>query len=220
MDIYQTLKARHRAERDNYPINLSLRVHRGLSWLNNAEQHRQADADSAFIFYWIAFNAAYGFDVDSEYRQGEKQSFRDFLSKIVALDTNKQLEKLVWQKFSGPIRVLLDNQYVFQPFWDFHNQRIDEADWLDKFKSAKTAAHIAMTNRETDKVLAIICNRLYTLRNQLIHGGATWQSATNRDAMRDCTEVMACLVPTVIGIMMDNPNTLWGDPIYPVVGQS
>ncbi|MCD8475325.1 MAG: hypothetical protein LRY40_00715 [Shewanella fodinae] len=29
MDMYQTLKARHRAERDNYPINLSLRVHRG-----------------------------------------------------------------------------------------------------------------------------------------------------------------------------------------------
>lgn len=217
MDIYQTLKTRHRTERDNYPINLSLRVHRSLSWLNNAEQHRQADADSAFIFYWIAFNAAYGFDVDSEYRQGEKQSFRDFLSKIVALDTNKQLEKLVWQKFSGPIRVLLDNQYVFQPFWDFHNQRIDEADWLDKFKSAKTAAHAAMTNRETDKVLAIICNRLYTLRNQLIHGGATWQSATNRDAMRDCTEVMACLVPTVISIMMDKPKTLWGDPIYPVI---
>ncbi|MDH1316619.1 hypothetical protein N5C36_21315 [Shewanella xiamenensis] len=65
--------------------------------------------------------------------------------------------------------------------------------------------------------MAIICNRLYIIRNQPIHGGATWQSATNRNAMRDCTEVMACLVPTVIGIMMDNPNTLWGDPMYPVV---
>ncbi|KFZ37104.1 hypothetical protein HR45_12790 [Shewanella mangrovi] len=217
MEIYSDLKARHRAERANYPHNLTLRVHRSLSWLNNAEQQRNNDSDSAFIFYWIAFNAAYGFDVDSEYRHGEKQSFRDFLTKIVALDSEQQLEKLVWQKFSGPIRVLLDNQYVFQPFWDFHNQRIDETEWTEKFKTAKAAAHTAMTNRSTEKVLAIVCDRLYTLRNQLIHGGATWQSAANRDAMRDCTEVMACLVPTVIGIMMDHPNTLWGAPIYPIV---
>ncbi|MDH1316618.1 hypothetical protein N5C36_21310 [Shewanella xiamenensis] len=113
--------------------------------LNNAEQHRKEDTDSAFIFYWIAFNAAYGFDVDNKYRLGAKQSFRDFLSKIVALDTGKQLEKLVWDKFSGPIRVLLDNQYVFQPFWEFRNQRIEEAEWLQKFKAAKSAAHAAVT---------------------------------------------------------------------------
>ena len=35
---YKTLKTRQRAERDNYPINLGLRVHRALSWLDRAEQ--------------------------------------------------------------------------------------------------------------------------------------------------------------------------------------
>ena len=39
MDInYQSLKAQQRKERDGYSINLGLRVHRALSWLNRAEQ--------------------------------------------------------------------------------------------------------------------------------------------------------------------------------------
>jgi len=36
---YQTLKTRQRAERDNHPTNVSLRVHRALSWLNRAGQY-------------------------------------------------------------------------------------------------------------------------------------------------------------------------------------
>lgn len=58
--IHKELKARQRAERDSYPENLSLRVHRALSWLDRAEQ--DDDPDSRFIFLWIAFNAAYATD--------------------------------------------------------------------------------------------------------------------------------------------------------------
>lgn len=50
--IHKELKARQRAERDSYPENLSLRLHRALSWLDRAEQ--DDDPDSRFIFLWIA----------------------------------------------------------------------------------------------------------------------------------------------------------------------
>jgi hypothetical protein len=56
-----------------------------------------------------------------------------------------------------------------------------------------------------------------TLRNQLIHGGATWGSSINRDQVRDCVGFMGKLVPLVIEVMLDNPGTLWGDACYPVV---
>jgi hypothetical protein len=39
----------------------------------------------------------------------------------------------------------------------------------------------------------------------------------NRDQLRDCTNLTAKLVPLVIEVMMDNPQTLWGDACYPVV---
>lgn len=63
---YQTLKARHRLERDNHHVNLTLRVHRSLSWLQRAEQ--ADDPDGRFVFLWIAFNAAYATDIDENYR--------------------------------------------------------------------------------------------------------------------------------------------------------
>ena len=54
-------------------------------------------------------------------------------------------------------------------------------------------------------------------RNQLVHGGATWDSDVNRDQLRDCTRFLGKLVPLIIELMMDNPDTLWGDPSFPVV---
>jgi len=58
MADFERLKARQRAERERYPPNLGLRVHRALSWLGRAEQLVE-DVDARFVFLWIAFNAAY-----------------------------------------------------------------------------------------------------------------------------------------------------------------
>ena len=46
-------------------------------------------------------------------------------------------------------------------------------------------------------VLAIVLARLYTVRNQLIHGGATWQGSVNRDQIRDGTAILNDFVPII-----------------------
>ena len=65
-------------------------------------------------------------------------------------------------------------------------------------------------SRTTSTVLSVVLSRIYTLRNQVLHGGATWGSSVNREQLRDCTNFMAKLVPLVIEVMMDHPDTLWG----------
>jgi hypothetical protein len=77
-----------------------------------------------------------------------------------------------------------------------------------------------MAGHHTTTVLSIILSRMYTLRNQLIHGGATWNGSVNRDQLRDCSAFLGKLVPFVIKLMMDNPDTLWGDACYPVVASN
>jgi hypothetical protein len=47
--------------------------------------------------------------------------------------------------------------------------------------------------------------------------GATWNSKGNRDQLADCASFLGKLGSHVIELMLDNPNTLWGDAIYPVV---
>jgi hypothetical protein len=216
---YARLKERHRAERDGYPANLSLRVHRALSWLDRAEQLGvQGDTDGQFILLWIAFNAAYATEIDERYRESEQQTFRGFLSKLTELDSQqKRFDLLAWTEFPKSIRVLLDNPYVFADFWSFHNGSLPEAEYKAKFAAANRAAHVALGRQDTVTVLSIVLSRIYVLRNQLVHGGATWGSSVNREQLRDCTNFMAKLVPLVIEVMMDHPGTLWGQACYPVV---
>ncbi len=212
---FQTLKARHRLERDHHPVNLTLRVHRALSWLQRAEQ--ADDADGRFVFLWIAFNAAYAADIDENYRLSEQETFRAFLRKLCDLDQERQIKKLVWSEFSGSIRVLLDNQYVFQSFWDYQNGKITQEQWTERFAAGRRRAQAALAQRDTAEVLAVLFNRIYTLRNQIMHGGATWDSSINRSQLRDCSSLLGKFVPLIIELMLNNPDTLWGDACYPVV---
>lgn len=212
---YQTLKERHRRERDGQHPNLRLRVHRALSWLDRAEQ--ADDLDGRFIFLWIAFNAAYACEIDERQRLSEQETFKAFLEKLCSLDEDKCIDALIWQEFSSSIRVLLDNQYVFQSFWDHQCGKIDESTWRARFASGKRTAQLALASGNTPALLGVLFNRLYTLRNQLIHGGATWGGSVNREQLRDCTNLLGKLVPLIIESMMDSPDTLWGDACYPVV---
>jgi len=213
---YADLKTRQRAERDTYSNNLGLRVHRALSWLNRSEQCTD-DLDAQFIFLWISFNGAYANEISELNNFTEQQVFGNYLQRLCDLDDNNHLSNLIWDEFTSSIRVLLDNQYVFKPFWDFQNQKISEDEWKSNFADAKASAHRALGNKDTAKVLGIIFNRLYMLRNQLVHGGATWNSSVNRDQLRDSVNILGKLVPITISIMMDNGSAVWGEPCFPVV---
>lgn len=210
----EQLKTRQRQERETYPEALGLRIHRAISWLARAEQCD--DLDGRFIFLWISFNAAYSNDLGT-IAIAESKQFGNFLSKLVELDDQQRLYNITWQKYTSAIRVLLDNKYVYQPFWNHHNRIPDYENWETHFKASKQAANIALANKDTAKVLGVIFNRLYTLRNQIMHGGATWNSSANRNQLRDATAILGDLVPLLIEIMMDNQNAHWGEACYPVV---
>ena len=111
---YAQLKDRHRAERGAWHPNLSLRVHRALSWLDRAEQLGvQNDADVQFVLLWIAFNAAYATEIDERFRLSEQETFRAFLAKLVELDAGrKRFEAPVWEGERGDRRRLTECQAV------------------------------------------------------------------------------------------------------------
>ena len=213
---YKELKSRQRDIRDGLPANLNLRVHRSLSWLHRAEME-ESDNDAEFVFLWVAFNAAYAQDIHDRYKFSEQRIFLNFLQKLIDLDKEKLLYQLVWKTFSGSIRTLINNQYVFEPFWSFQNNRISEQEWEDKFLLSKSSANKALGRMNTKKVLAIIFDRLYVLRNQLIHGGATWNGGVNREQVRDGVNIMKMVVPIIIHLMLESKGELWGEARYPVI---
>lgn len=213
---HQRLKARQREIRERFPHSLNLRVHRALSWLKRAEQETQ-DNDARFIFLWVAFNAAYANQVPDRQNSSERKMFRGFLGRLIESDSQNLLYELVWDRFPGAIRLMIDNHFVFQPFWDFHNGLLGNEEWQAAFRKSKAAARRALGSMDTLKVMMVMFDRLYTLRNQLLHGGATWNSHVNRSQLAQGAEIMGRVVPIVIHLMMNDYQRIWGEPCYPVV---
>lgn len=213
---FLTLKQRHRELRDDFPQALSLRIHRALSWLQRAEQEPDDD-DARFIFLWIAFNAAYAHELPDNMHFSETRLFYRFLSRLIENDQEQRLYKIIWNEFPNSIRLLLDNPYVFQPFWEHQKGVIEETEWKEKFKRSKASAYRALGKMDTRKVLLVIFERLYVLRNQLFHGSATWNSRVNREQLKQATDLLGQLVPAIIAILLNSGSQVWGDPRYPVV---
>jgi len=69
--------------------------------------------------------------------------------------------------------------------WDFHNGRLTEEQWVKKFDKSRAMAQKALAIKDTVVFVGILFDRLYVLRNQLVHGGSTWKSKVNRDQVRD-----------------------------------
>ena len=65
--------------------------------------------------------------------------------------------------------------------------------------------------------MGLVLDRLYTVRNQLIHGGATYKSKVNRSQVKDASEILSFLVPLIVDIMISNINEDWGSVNYPVI---
>ena len=215
-DHYPTLKVWHREIRTRFPESMDLRVHRSLSWLQRAEQCGDDD-DARFIFLWIAFNAAYAQEVRQDQPLPETRILREFLDKLVELDHERSLSHVVWNEFPNAIKLLLNNKFVFQPYWDSQNGRRWKGEWAGMFERAKVSAARALGSDNTAEVLAAVFSRLYTLRNQMMQGGATWNSSVNREQVRDGASMLGQLVPVIIRIMMSHPEADWGEPCYPVV---
>jgi len=214
MDLkFETLKEKQRAIRESFPQDFGLRIHRAISWVGRAEQESD-DPDAAFLFYWIAFNAAYA---DERDMQSERDMFDWLFGRLADLDEGDRMYAAVWDRFTGPIRLFLENRYVFSPFWAHHNGHEGHADWEERFERARHAFHRSLAARNTTNILSMLFDRLYVLRNQLIHGGATWKSSVNRDQLRDGVAILSVLVPVMIDIMMDNADRDWGSPFYPVI---
>lgn len=208
------LREHHRQLRGNQSEALAIRLHRAISWLARSEQAGD-DYDTRFILLWIAFNAAYAGELE---QTSEYDKVSNFLKRVVAVDQQAHLHALLFQQFSGPIRTLLGNRHVYAPFWRGLQQRDASERWKASFEASNKAAFTCMLEGRTADLLNVVLGRLYVLRNQLVHGGATWNSALNRNQLKDGCAILGALVPAIVVIMMMGSSEFDGDAIaYPVL---
>ena len=196
------------------PETLAVRLHRAISWLKCAEENT-SNHDLQFLSLWISYNACYAIDEKMEDNFTERKQFNEFISKLVSHDHEKRFYNLLWQKFSGPVRMIIENQFIFKPFWDA--QRGENVNWKKLFDKSNEDANRFLSKNEVGKLIEVVLDRLYMLRNQIMHGGATYKSKVNRAQVKDACNILKLFIPIIIDIMMENREEDWGEIYYPVV---
>lgn len=210
-----TLRAQFKCRHDEYSENNRVRIHRALSWLRRAEQEND-DPDARFIFLWIAFNASYAHDFGHE--EAERDQLTRFFARLLTVDDQARLHALLFNRFSGPIRTLIDNRYVFAPFWRALREHDSSGHWEESFTASKQAALARLLTGDTVAVLSILFERLYVLRCSLVHGGATWNSQVNRAQVQDGVNLLHSTVLVIVDLMVAHPQLDLGAVAFPVVG--
>lgn len=227
VDQYELLKQDLRARRDDFTQVHSTRLHRSLSWLKAAgEQLESNSVDQAFINLWISFSACF-------YIEGE-ESIAPFIEKLVALDKQQRIYTCLWREYSGSVKALIKNPYVFAEFWQAQrlkneqkevaaeqaNERVvdsTEAAWRISFNQSSVDALNCLSRKKVAPLFSIVLDRLYVLRNQVLQGGATYQSQVNREQVNDGVALLSSIMPIIISIMLDSSEEDWGDIAYPVI---
>lgn len=198
-----------------------LRLHRVEKWMERARAvGAWGDRDTAFLLYWIAFNAAYAQDR----RTGvEVMEFRRYFRVLLRLDTDGALRDAVCRRFGDAVRKVVENVFLSERFWEDAKDRPKgaeaepDAEWNRKFRAECEEVRQAVEAPGEDdplEVLVVLFRRLYTLRNQLVHGGATWNSRLNRYSVEHGEEILGFVMPIFLRIMRENPNEDWGAPPY------
>ena len=197
--------------------NIGLRLRRSISWASKAEKFlHEEDIDLALILYWIAFNSLYS--RISNVRLNERQDFHDFFLTLIDLDTENKVHNIIWSRFSDEVRNLVDDKFVYQPYWDQLSGSVRGAEgWQRRFDRANRAMLDALEDQDTPELLSLVFERLYTLRNQLMHGSATYQSSVNRQQVYNGGSILSYIVPQFIELVLENSHVDLGEPNYPLV---
>lgn len=203
------------------------RIRRARSWCDRGMQIQNRDEET-FLFLWIAFNAAYG--KAGSVDRSEAKNFTEFVNLVVLKKRESRtsvfvqaIESFLFSDGNYPaqIKSLVENRYVFQPFWDARqDEEGDDAAWQDEFRSHKRQIKKDWENRETAKVLGNLLWRLYTLRNQLLHGNMTYGFSWGDQQIHDGALIMRALAPEIVEVLdvdiESSPDTtFWGQVNYP-----
>ena len=204
-----------------------LRTRRAKSWIDpaNSEMAKQ-QYHTAFVMYWIAFNACYEDYLINEMkpreeRISEKKQYQGYLRRIVGHDLERTITGICI-RLGNDIYSLVENEFSYELFWKFgHRPESQGNNWKKQFDNQCRRLCTELKNKstmDTKEILYIIFDRIYCVRNQIIHGSTTkGDNSTGISQTKSSATIMNELIPTFVRLMENTPYEAdtWSLPSYP-----
>lgn len=201
--------------------NLTDRLTRAESWLRAASERErdkkldEIDHHTVFIFRYIAFNSLYGrWKLEGTNKLAWKQ-FDRFFDDLLTLHLQDQKRKgskgvilrdALAQCRSQWLR-LIENEFLDKEgYWDLQEHG---SDFKKKYRSQKFTALKRLEWQEYKALLHSIFRRIWVLRNQIMHGGATFgPDSRGWESVETANPVLRVLVPAFRSLMKEYPDAV------------
>ncbi len=203
---WKPFKERVKNNRRYQPV--CIRFHRACSWLARVEELGPEESDERLIFQWIAFNSLYGrWDRTRGEPEPDKTGIREFLARILELDEEKRVEAVLVEHRSRVLSVF-DDEFLNAHFW--------EEGGRPGLSGIRHKAARWYVEGRFGTILDKLMERIHLLRCQLVHGAATFGGRLNRQALRNCSELLGHLLPAFLLTIIDHgAEEDWGPLCYP-----
>jgi hypothetical protein len=198
--------------------DVRIRIHRALTWLEFADRcDATKDLDARLVAQWIALNSLYGrWDPRAGSAMPDRESLRAFAEQALSHDQ----DGLIAAVLRGHAKLavsLFEDRYLCRHFWEqptspSGRQRNRDAAW-----GAATAREQLREGRHA-AVLDRVLDRIHFVRNQLVHGGSTYNGRLNRTAVRRASQMMEHLLACFLQVLMEHGYVDdWGPLCYPPI---
>ena len=187
------------------------------SWLNRAQQVERGldgienDINTQFVFLWISFNALYAGDPHKNLSLREE--IEEYFGNLLKCNG----------KVKGRIYNIIDSNILKEKIESLRKDMFISKDFLNKEtirSGEKDIPFPGWSVEFTETILCYIFQHLCILRNQLVHGYATWDCELKKKQLGDNTQIMHQILPIFIEIMLEIPEKewrQWGKIKYPRV---
>jgi hypothetical protein len=198
------------------------RLQRADSWIQAAQEVSQDRMHEAFIFLYIAFNCMYG---RRKYEGDESQIGEDldaFFAKLLVMHRrNMQQGGSILKEALASCRqdgaILIRDRFLVNNYWRGNQPA---ATLQAKLNREAGGALEALDDGDYRDFLAPLFRRISVLRNQIMHGCATYGPRSHgRASLEKAIRVLKVLVPAFYKLMRQYGHELTWDPIpYPRLG--
>ena len=187
---------------------IDIRLKRARSWLHKARLVASPhDLDAKFIYLWIAFNALYGtprYRLMGKPERSESDDFKLFLGKIEEVSYCAIENGL--RPLAAAIEKVMRSHFLDIECW----KRWDHEGIRDRQERVSSARNVYAEGLNLDQLFL----RIYTLRNQILHGAATDGGQRNRESLKCATPILYTAVKVFIALVDKHRTELAGlDPV-------
>lgn len=205
------LEEMYKDKMNEHSALFNLRMQRSLSWLKKSIQLGH-EWDLKFMSLCISFKALYK-------QEDEKQKSCDlqqFLRSVYQSDTDRKIDKILWDKYQQHTITLVENPYLHQLFWDYKHSNVTQDEWQFAFTKYKSQINLICKNHDSEQMLGLIFSCLSTLNHQMINGGVSANSAVYKKQIIECCHFMTALIHVFIFLLLEHKSIEFQKPYYPV----